>query len=163
MIQHPLKLVLLLAGIFLAGAVSGGFLTANYLRGQARERGMPERWGPERLKLLEKRLELTPEQMAALKPIIRRDVDALNKLRQSSFAETRRILQRIEADTAALLTPEQKKKFDALNEEMRERVRKQFEQRRGERGEKREGRPPGPPSGDEPGGPPPPPPEQKQP
>ncbi len=155
----PLKLILLLVGIFLAGAVAGGFVTVEYVQAKLRERGQPEQWGPARLKLLEKRLELTEEQKEKLKPIIKRDVEELNKLRQSGFNETRRILQRMEADIAAVLTPEQKVKFDKVNEEMRERIRKQWEQRRGER---RDGRPPGAP-GEGKDGPPPPPPDGKKP
>lgn len=160
MTAQPWKLVLLLAGIFAAGCVAGSFVTMGYVRSKIRERGAPEQWGPARLKLLAQRLDLTPEQIERLKPIVRRDVEDLNRLRQQSFQETRRILERMERDIAAALTPEQKKKFEELNREMRERARKMFEQRRGERREGREGRPPGGKDGD---GPPPPPHEKKSP
>ena len=73
-------------------------------------------------------------------------------MRQQGLHETRRILERMEKDIAAVLTPEQKEKFEKLNAEMRERARRMFEQRRSERLEKGERH--GPPPGD---GPPPPP------
>lgn len=161
MTAQPWKLVLLLVGIFAAGCVAGGFVTMRYVHSKIRERGAPEQWGPARLKLLSERLELSAEQVDRLKPIVRRDVEDLNRLRQQSFQETRRILERMERDIAAVLTPEQKRKFEELNKEMRERARKMFEMRRGERREGREGRPPG--GGKDDDGPMPPPPHEKGP
>jgi Spy/CpxP family protein refolding chaperone len=138
----PFKLILLLLGIFVAGGVAGGFLTLQYAQGKVRERGAPEHWGMSRLKLLEKRLELTEAQKDKLKPIIKRDTEELARLRQAGFADARRILQRMDADIAAILTAEQKTKFEQLNAEARERMKRSMEQRR-DRGEKRDGRPPG--------------------
>ena len=160
MTAQPWKLVLLLAGIFAAGCVAGGFVTMRYVHSKIRERGAPEQWGPARLKMLADRLALTPEQVERLKPIVRRDVEDLNRLRTQSFQETRRILERMERDISAALTPAQKKKFDELNQEMRERARKMFEMRRGDRREGREGRPPG--GGKDDDGPLPPPPHEKK-
>ena len=156
MTAKPWKLILLLAGIFLAGGVAGGFLTLRYAHQKMRERGAPEQWGPARLKMLADRLDLSPDQVDRLKPIVRRDVEDLNRLRQQSFSETRRILERMERDIAAVLTPEQKRKFEQLNKEFRERARKMFEQRRNER---RDGKPHGPGGRD---GPPPPPPGEEE-
>jgi hypothetical protein len=160
MTEKPWKLVLLLVGIFGAGCVAGGFVTLEFLHKKMRERGAPEHWGPARLKLLSERLDLSKDQVERLKPIIRRDVEDLNRLRQQSFGETRRILERMERDIAAVLTPEQKVKFQELSEEMKERARRLFEQRRGERREMRENRDgPGggpPPEGKREGRPPPP-------
>lgn len=161
MTDKPWKLVLLLTGIFLAGAVAGGFVTLEVGKNMLRKRMAPDIWGPTRLKTLEKELALTPEQIDRLKPIVRRDVDELNRLRQQGFQETRRILERMENDIAALLTPEQKTKFEKFNEERRERARRMFEQHRRERTEKGERRTPPPANtGD---GPPPPPPSEKGP
>lgn len=169
MTDKPWKLVLLLTGIFLAGAVAGGFVTLEVGKSMFRKRLAPDNWGPARLKMLEKHLELTSEQIERLKPIVRRDVEDLNRLRQQSFQQTRRILERMEKDIAAVLTPEQKQKFERLNAEMRERARRMFEQRRGERLEKgerpdkgeRRGPPPREPGDSD--GPPPPPPDDKGP
>lgn len=160
MTDKPWKLVLLLTGIFLAGGVAGGFVTLEVGKNMLRKRLAPENWGPARLKMLEKHLELTPDQIERLKPIVRRDVDELARLRQQGFQETRRVLERMEKDIAAVLTPQQKEKFERLNEEMRERARRMIERReRGEKGERRgpphdgkEGPPPPPPEGKAPGG-----------
>lgn len=160
MTDKPWKLVLLLTGIFLAGAVAGGFVTLEVGKNMMRKRLSPDNWGPARLKTLEKQLDLSSEQIERLKPIIRRDVEDLNRLRQQGFQETRRILERMEKDIAAVLTPEQRKEFERLNAEMRERARRMFEMRRSERMEKGERRAP-PPDGKD--GPPPPPPAEKGP
>lgn len=170
MTDRPWKLVLLLTGIFLAGAVAGGFVTLEVGKDMFRKRMAPENWGPARLKMLEKHLDLSAEQIERLKPIIRRDVEDLNRLRQQGFQETRRILERMEKDISAILTAEQKGKFQQLNAEMRERARRMIEQRRNERHEKGErpdkGERRGPPRGEAgPRGdaPPPPPPTDKGP
>ncbi|MBI2512952.1 MAG: hypothetical protein HYV96_13315 [Opitutae bacterium] len=160
MTDKPWKLVLLLTGIFLAGAVAGGFVTLEVGKGMLRKRLAPDNWGPARLKTLEKELDLTVEQIERLKPIIRRDVEDMNRLRQQGFQETRRILERMEKDIAAILTPEQKEKFEKFNEERRERARRLFEQQRRERSEKGDRRGPPPPGGE---GHPPPPPDGKAP
>lgn len=158
MTDKPWKLVLLLTGIFLAGGVAGGFVTLEVGKNMLRKRLAPEAWGPARLKKLEEQLKLTPAQIERLKPIVRRDVEDMGRLRQQGFLETRRILERMEKDIAAVLTPEQRAKFEKLNEEMRERARRLMERR--ERGDKSERRGP-PPEGKD--GPPPPPPEGKGP
>lgn len=137
MTDKPWKLVLLLTGIFLAGGVAGGFVTLEVGKNMLWKRLAPENWGPARLKKLEGQLNLTPEQIERLKPIVRRDVDELNRLRQQGFQETRRILERMEKDIAEVLTPEQRAKFEKINEEMRERARRLIEQRRNEKGERR--------------------------
>ncbi len=152
MTAKPWKLILLLAGIFLAGGLAGGFLTLRFVHQKMRERGAPEQWGPARLRMLADRLDLTPDQVERLKPIVRRDVEDLNRLRQQSFSETRRILERMERDIAAVLTPDQKQKFEQLNKELRERSRRMFEQRRNER---RDGKPHTPEGKDGPSPPPP--------
>ncbi|WP_415907817.1 hypothetical protein [Oleiharenicola sp. Vm1] len=146
MTDKPWKLVLLLTGIFLAGAVAGGFVTLEVGKSMLRKRLAPDNWGPARLKMLEKHLDLTSDQIERLKPIVRRDVDELNRLRQQGFQETRRILERMEKDIAEVLTPEQRAKFEKLNAEMRERARRLMEQRRNEKGERRA--PPPPPEGE---------------
>jgi Spy/CpxP family protein refolding chaperone len=154
MTDKPWKLVLLLVGIFVAGAITGGFVSLEVAHSMLRKRMAPETWGPARLKLLGKRLDLTQEQVARLEPIIKRDVEELRELREKGFTDAHAILERMERDIAALLTPEQKGKFEKLNAELRERNRRMMEQRRNERGEKGERRP-RPDDHDHPPGPPP--------
>lgn len=133
MMDKPWKIVLVLAGMFAAGLVTGGFVAARLIKHVVQQHALPEQWGPARLKLLAKRLELTPEQQERLHPIIRRDVEDLARIRNHAFSDTKLILERMEHDIAAELTPEQRVKFDQINQEFRERTER-FMRERGMRG-----------------------------
>ena len=118
--NQPWKLILLLIGIFCAGAVAGGFVTLRIAHHSMPRPPSPEQWGPARLKKISEKLNLTPEQEEKLRPIMRRDMEDLGRVRTSSFAESKRIFERMEHDIAEVLTPEQKEKFEQMNRERRE-------------------------------------------
>ena len=124
MAAKPWKLILLLAGIFIAGGVTGAFVMLRVGREMLMRRAQPEQWAPQQLKRLAERLDLKPEQVELLRPIVRRDMEELGRLRQSSLRETRGIFERMERDISQQLTPEQRVKFDQLNKETRERARR---------------------------------------
>lgn len=132
-LNKPWKLVLLLTGIFIAGGLVGSAVTLHLGREMLQRRAGPEQWGPARLKMLARHLELTPVQIEQLRPVIQRNVSDLAKIRQDGFRDTRRVLERMEQDIAAVLTPEQKVRFRELNEQLRERNRQIMERRRLER------------------------------
>lgn len=144
MSPRPWKIVLLLVGIFVAGGVTGAFVALQVGQKTLQRRGLPEQWGPARLRVLSERLGLSPEQVERLRPIFRRDIEDLARLRQQGFAESRRILERMERDIAAVLSPEQRARFEEFNRELRQRRAPEI--RRGDRRE----RPPPPERG--PGG-----------
>lgn len=124
MMNKPWKLVLLLTGIFIAGGITGAFVALRVAREMVARRPMPEQWAPLHLKRLAERLDLKPEQMEQLRPIIKRNMGELHRLRAYSMGETRTVLERMEREVAEKLTPEQRAKFDQMNKEFRERVRK---------------------------------------
>ena len=122
--NQPWKLILLLVGIFIAGGITGGFLTLRLGREVlARHRG-PEQWAPQHLKRLVERLDLKPEQQEQLRPIVRRNMEELNRLRGYAMAETRTVLERMAREISEKLTPEQRAKFEQMNKEFRERARR---------------------------------------
>lgn len=125
--NKPWKLVLLLTGIFLAGALTGGVVSQRIIRKEIARRLAPEHWCPNRLDMLTKRLALTPEQQEKLKPIVQRDMDDLIKVRDNHITDIRRIIERMDRDTAAVLTPEQKVKFDEIIREKRQKAKKLVE------------------------------------
>lgn len=150
--DKPWKLVLLLVGIFAAGAVTGAFLSVK-LRHEYRPPGpRPEEWGPNKIKKLSERLELSAEQREKLRPIIARDVEDLGRIRTTSIAESRRILERMERDINSALTEEQRRKFAEMNAESREKAKRFWEDRKKneDRPEKRRDLPPPPPPEEEP-------------
>lgn len=143
--DKPWKIALVLLGIFLAGALTGGAVAVRIGRSMAMKRAMPEQWGPMQLKRLAERLDLSAEQLEQLRPIVRRNMEELNRLRTYAMGETRTILERMQRDIADKLTPEQRVKFEQMGREMRERAQR-MQQERGQRpfgpGDRRE-RPPG--------------------
>ena len=122
--NKPWKLILLLVAIFSAGGVAGWFLALKVGKETVAKRTRPEEWAPQQMKRLAERLELNPEQTQEIKAIVRRNSEELNRLRNYSFAETKIVFERMEREIAEKLTPEQRTKFEQLNKEMRERVRK---------------------------------------
>jgi len=153
MMNKPWKLVLLLAGIFLAGGVTGAFVMLRVGREMLARRPGPEQWAPIHLKHLAERLDLTPEQQDQLRPIVRRNMEELNRLRTYSMAETKSAFERMEREIAEKLTPDQKTKLEQMNKEFRERAAKRLDAGgpggpRGDRGDRdhppgEPGKPPG--------------------
>ena len=150
--NRPWKLILLLVGIFLTGGVTGAFVALRFGREVVARRPTPEPWAPLHLKRLSDRLELTAEQQERIRPIVRRGMEDLNRTRETTVRESRRIFERMEEDVAAVLTPEQKVKYEQLNRELRERFQK-IMRREGPKGPERSpherppGEPPLPPPG----------------
>lgn len=143
--NKPWKLVLLLAGIFLAGGVTGSLLTLHLGRQWLQQRPAPEQWAPVHLQKLSKRLELTPAQVEQLRPIIRRHMEELGRVRSESLGVSRGLMERMQKEIAEQLTPEQRVKFDEYNRQMRERMRKLMQKKAGEprgRGERPDAPPP---------------------
>ncbi|MSU47112.1 MAG: hypothetical protein EXS42_08330 [Lacunisphaera sp.] len=127
--NKPWKLILVLVGIFAAGVVTGAFVTLRVGREMMAKRAIPEQWAPQRLKQLAGRLDLQPEQVEQLRPIMRRNMEELNRLRTYSLTETRSVFERLEREISEKLTPEQRAKFEQMNREMRERTKKYNDRR----------------------------------
>jgi uncharacterized membrane protein len=118
--NKPWIVILVLIGIFAAGAVTGGFVTVRVLREKVANRPVPEEWAHKHLKKLGERLGLTPQQTEEVSPIIKRNMEQLGRLRNQSMAETRAIVETMQREISEKLTPEQRVKFEQLNRELRE-------------------------------------------
>lgn len=118
--NKPWQVILVLIGIFAAGGVAGGFVTARVLRERILNRPVPEEWAPKHLKRLHDRLALTPEQDELIRPIVRRNMEHLNRIRNSSLEETKTVVEGMQREISAQLTPEQRAKFERMNRELRE-------------------------------------------
>ncbi len=127
--NKPWKMVLILAGIFVLGGITGSFVTLRIGHQWMARRPGPEQWAPNHLKRLVDRLDLNPEQTEQIRPIVHRNMEEMNRLRNESMAETRRIFERMEREISEKLTPEQRTKFEQMNKEFRERARRFMQDR----------------------------------
>jgi uncharacterized membrane protein len=118
--NKPWKVIIVLIGIFAAGGVTGGFVTLRVCKNKILNRPVPEEWAPKHLKRLVDRLALTPEQQEQIRPIVRRNMEQLNRVRNHSMAETQTVVEGMQQDIAEKLTPEQRTKFEQMNRELRE-------------------------------------------
>ena len=116
----PWQFIVVLMGIFAAGAATGGFATFRYVKEKALNRPVPEEWTPRALKSLDERLNLTPEQREQIRPLVRNHMEQVNRLRNSSMAETRLIIEEMHREVSSRLTPEQRAKYAQMNRELRE-------------------------------------------
>lgn len=125
--NRTLKLSLLCGGIFLAGAVAGGIAVKHLPRAGNQPR--PEAFGPQQLRRLAERLELTKEQREVIGPILQKTGEKLRVMRKESIAQATREVEAMDAAVAALLTPAQRERLAVLRAEDRVRMKKFMEDR----------------------------------
>jgi len=169
--DKPWKVVVVLVALFLAGGVTGGFLTLRLARIVAPNRRPPgmqaqqprrpvEQWGQQFRKQFAERLSLSAEQQKKIDAVRQATEEELRRLRHQSLVQTNEVTERLNKQISELLTPEQRPKFEKMMKERRERAQRmiQEQQQRMQRGE-----PPGPggarpprppPKGASPAGPP---------
>ena len=118
------KAILYLVAIFIAGAACGTIL--GYATGKqeavspARQKEMSERT----LRRLETRLNLSPEQIAKVKPIVEQNSAAMQSIHRESWQRVSETFKRMNAQIAGHLNEEQKRKLEAMENERCENVRK---------------------------------------
>ncbi|MBK8478810.1 MAG: hypothetical protein IPL39_21755 [Opitutaceae bacterium] len=153
-----LRTILILVGLFLAGAASGAFLTLR-LAPTGRERVRERRPFVERnLERMDHALAFTPEQRPQIEALMRSTGDELAKLRRQSWRATAQQIRGMNAKIEALLTPEQRAKFATYQKEQFERLRRHQLERDQRARLRRNGEPPPDETAPEPPGDAPPPP-----
>ena len=111
---RKIKIVLYLAGIFFAGIVTGVFISFQVVRHiMPNQANMTEHWSRQ----LQSRLDLSPEQMRKIKPVIR---ITIGEFKDIVVADALSALTNCNAQIAVELTPEQKVKFEQLAKEQLE-------------------------------------------
>jgi len=111
-----LKPWLVLAAIFIAGALSGGALTmvlSPHFTNRPDEGQMRERWKIH----LTRELSLTADQQAKLDPILSAAEASLQKAHRDEFESVKDIFKDTDAKIAEILTPEQKTKLQKMIED----------------------------------------------
>jgi Spy/CpxP family protein refolding chaperone len=141
--NKPWKVILAFFGVFLAGAVFGGFVSLRVARSHDFRSAAMDKFTPMLLRRFADRLELTPEQLVKIRPIVTATEVELRRLRNSGFKETIAVAESMNEQIAKVLTPGQLSKLEELKMEMRERWRRERPARNIEGG-----RLPPPPPGD---------------
>lgn len=118
--KQPWKIIILLLGIFVAGGVTGGLVTLRIWKEKMGNRPVPEEWAPRHLKRLSDRLALTPAQQEQLRPVVRRNMEQLGRVRNTFVADTQTVVEAMQQEIAQMLTPEQRDKFAQMNREVRD-------------------------------------------
>lgn len=137
------KVIFAFVAVFMAGAVFGGLFTLrasgkrlsgpSFAGGKARvekrSAGAPAAGSPAggiapaMMRQFTHRLNLTPEQRDKVGPILGRAADDWQRLRRENVESTNRVNERMYADVAAVLTPEQRVELETMRRQMRERIR----------------------------------------
>src|SRR5262249_13983769 len=121
-----LKIAGYLVAIFLAGGVTGALVMAGVAKYRVRQQMKPDvmarRWCGE----LESSLNLTPEQIQKVQPIVD---DTLNQIPIAMAWALATTVSNGNARIAELLTPEQKVKFQQMIKEREDMMRRQLEQK----------------------------------
>ena len=114
------KISLYLAAIFFAGVVTGLFVSFQVVRHMMpRPDKMAARWCGE----LQSKLNLTPEQVRKIRPIID---DAMKQFGAGMTREVLLNLSNCNARIVLEITPEQKAKFETIEKEQHEFLRAKF-------------------------------------
>jgi len=137
------KIWAVFTGVFLAGVLAGGLVTwrVGRLLMQQRMAKAEQHFVGQQLRRLRHDLDLTPEQAEQVRKILDRTGDELRVQRQQTFKDAKTILDRMHAEIALLLTPEQRQRMTELNQRQRERMQRFFMAPPGSH----DGPPPGPP------------------
>jgi Spy/CpxP family protein refolding chaperone len=122
------KAVGVLVAVFALGAVAGGAGVAAW-EGEERISVARLGYGPrgERpLQAMTRRLDLTPEQRGAIRALMEKHAPRRRAIMQEMMGSCGQELQKEKAllddEIRAVLTPEQRKRFDELSERQRERL-----------------------------------------
>lgn len=150
MLTKP-RTILVLVGIFLAGAVSGVFLAPLIRIHRPPAPHAPRPFLVRTMARLEEKLQLTGEQRKQVEVLAQQAGLELGKLRRESWQASVKAIQRLNEGIAAILTPEQRVQFEAYQREQHERLRKRQMDREGRYGFRGDAPPPG--SGPHPAGP----------
>jgi hypothetical protein len=133
--------IIYLVAIFIAGAACGAVI--GYTSGKreavvpARQKEMSERT----LRRLEARLNLTPEQIAKVKPIVEQNSAAMQAIHRESWQRVSETFKRMNAQIAGHLTEDQNQKLEAMESERCENARKKCgAPRNGDSGASRDGK-----------------------
>ena len=107
--------------VFLAGGLTGAFLGASHVRHFFFKHHHRGDIGERMRERLRRELDLTPEQVAKISPILDRAAAQLQQMRRDSGQRVREILDETHRQIAPTLTDEQRQKLKRMKERHRRR------------------------------------------
>ncbi|PYJ73198.1 MAG: hypothetical protein DME75_02125 [Verrucomicrobia bacterium] len=113
------KLIVGFILVFIAGGITGAFLGGVYARHLFFEFHHPALIGARMKERLRTELNLTPEQVASVSPIIDKTAAELQKVRQDTGRRVHEIMTQAHQEMAANLTAEQRQKLQQIEERHR--------------------------------------------
>jgi hypothetical protein len=111
------KIVLLLLLLVILGALGGFIAGTRYGKMRARQRSLPAAWNVEAMKMLDRKLNLTPEQREKVQDVLDSGVDELIVIRTDALARTNLVIDRMVSEIGPSLNEEQKVELQKLKEE----------------------------------------------
>jgi Spy/CpxP family protein refolding chaperone len=106
--------------VFVAGGITGAFIGGSYVRHQFLELHRPERIGVQMKERLRAELNLTPEQVAQISPIIDKTAAQLRIIRRDTGQRVHQIMADAHQQMAANLTDDQRQKLQQIEERHRQ-------------------------------------------
>jgi Spy/CpxP family protein refolding chaperone len=126
------QVVLATIAIFIGGLVTGAAMAFGvvhwlavhrpFIAAQFVNRAQVQQFGPQLMKSFENKLDLTDDQRAQIEPIVRRTAAQLSRDRHEVQLTTALAIEKMQDEISAVLTPDQRTKFDALIAKQRERL-----------------------------------------
>jgi len=105
--------------VFAAGGITGAFVGGSYARHHFFELHRPERIGARMKDELRAELNLTPEQVAKISPIIDNVDSQLRDIRRQTGQRVHQVMAEAHRQMAANLTDEQRQKLQQIEERHR--------------------------------------------
>ncbi|HEU0210281.1 MAG TPA: hypothetical protein VFQ78_15050 [Candidatus Udaeobacter sp.] len=106
--------------VFVAGGITGAFVGGSYTRRHFLESHHPERIGTEMKERLRTELNLTPEQVGKISPIIDKTAAQLRVIRRDTGQRVHQIMAEAHQQMAANLSDEQRQKLKQIEERHRQ-------------------------------------------
>lgn len=121
------KLIVYLAAIFLAGAVGGTFLGLRI--GRQMNSHPPRNMARHFRDTLQTQLKLSEAQLQQIDPLLQKRSDEMKAIHRASMKQIGETLQKSDEEIAQFLSPEQKLKLEAMEQERREFFKKNSRER----------------------------------
>ena len=106
--------------VFVAGGITGAFIGGSYAQHQFFELHHPERMAGRMKERLRADLNLTPDQLAKISPIIDKTTAQLRDIRRDTGRRVHEIITDAHQQMAAQLTDEQRQKLTQIEERHRQ-------------------------------------------